>query len=196
MVIWQNNETNLKGHISGHTNPCDKCEVSFKPAELLRQHARKDHNDDVPNYVPNQNSDSPTTIICTMCDFRAKTSGQMKKHEGVRHSKLKSNVPCAFWLRGLCSMGQLCKFAHKRNICKFQSECTAWPNCAFEHTEWLIRKPCYYQQNCSNTYCKFEHFYEESYCGGLNPNGFLGINSHKEFPPLAPGIPAWGPWSN
>ena len=136
-----------------------------------------------------------------MCDFKATSAVQMKKHEGVRHSNLQTDVPCAFWRRGSCSKGQFCKFSHKGNIlCKFQSYCTVWPNCPFEHIEGPLVQPCYFQENYLNLNCKyehkFEHYYEESYFGGMNPNGFLGINSHKEFPPLAPGIPAWGPWSN
>ena len=155
------NETNLRGHMSGHNISCEKCHCVFKTAEMMRQHIRNVH---VPSHVqtesdPKQNTGPSPRLPCHSCDFTAKTTVQLKKHEEIKHSKLQRKIPCDFWLRGFCRFGQSCKFSHESTrFCKFQDECVVWPNCTFEHSEMIPKMPCHYQENCLNTNCKFEHF--------------------------------------
>ena len=185
------NETNLRGHMSGHNISCEKCKSVLKTVELLRQHMRSVHgsSQSQDQTDPNQRTPQSVDFPCKMCDFKAKTTLQLEKHVQVRHSEMQTNIPCSFWMRGICRFGQMCKFSHKNNkLCKFQNECYAWPNCKFEHRE--VIKPCYYQENCLNINCKFEHFFQENFEGTMQ-NNFLGVNSLTEFPPLTP---VWMPW--
>ena len=140
------NETHLRGHMSGHNIGCEKYKSVLKTAELSRQHMRSVHGSaqSQGQTDPNQMTGQSVELPCKMCDFKAKTTLQLKKHEQVRHSKMKSNIPCTFWIQGICRFGQMCQFAHmNKQMCKFQSDCYVWPNCKFEHRE--AKKPCYFQ---------------------------------------------------
>ena len=180
-------EINLKGHKSGHQNICGKCANVFKTAALLRQHIRNRHihSEDRPN--PNQTNPGnaqPSTIICEKCDFKAKDRNHLKKHVAVRHA-VNYETQCSFWLKGMCRFGNECKFSHESKFCRYEEACGFWPNCKYEHN------PCFYQDNCYNTQCRFQHFLG---AGNVESQNFLGgpnLKSQRDFPNLRP---VWRPW--
>jgi len=172
-------ESNLKGHKSGHKNVCGKCENVLKTAGLLRQHMRSQHTENVTNPHTNQTNSQPITIQCERCDFKAKDRIHLKKHDAVRHA-VNYETQCTFWLRGMCIFGNECKFSHKSKVCRYEEGCGFWPSCKFDHN------PCFYQENCHKTNCRFQHFSQGNHFLGV-PN----LKSQRDFPNLSP---VWRPW--
>ena len=115
----------------------------------------------------------PTFIPCNKCDFKAHNENHLKKHVSVRHP-LKYKAQCIFWLKGFCQMGNQCSFSHESNMCRHGEACVFWPQCKFSHN------PCYYQENCLNNECRFQHFL-----------GVPNLNSQTEFPNLTSASRRW-----
>ena len=128
---------------------------------------------------------------CQICEFKAKSETQLKKHMLVRHSK--ESKLCWFWSNAVCR-NQNCEFNHPttqsyrqnnyaKNIpCKFQNDCL-YQRCQFLHFETSNKPACHFQNNCLNANCPFEHF----------GNHFLGRRTQNRAPPtLKPRM--WRPW--
>ena len=136
-------------------------------------------------------------FACDLCDFSTTSTINLNWHKEAMHSMKRSsqhnyhhkqkssNVVklCPFWLGGFCRYpDHQCRYSHKpANWCKFQMECKAWPECRFIHEEEMPTKPCYYQENCNDFNCPFEHL-------NRNDDRFLGVGqlemNVRNFPPL------------
>ena len=142
-----------------------------------------EHNEQIRNRITPPPAEY--TMRCSLCDFMAINSIQLKKHMMARHEnteKIRQNTECRFWLRGYCIRGNECKFKHTPvPLCKYELECTYWPNCKFSHPSV---KPCKYQEYCHKNECRFAHFL------GVTPPS----NLYRNFPHLNREDGLWRPW--
>ena len=176
----------MRGHMTGHNNKCDKCAENFKTVSQLRMHMKEEHNSAFSHVK---------RIKCERCVFTATTNSILEKHLKEEHGI--QETPCRFWAKGRCTRGLLCKFSHKKAQrkntkdidCKYQKDCSFLPRCKFAHRDV---KPCFYQENCQNSYCKFYHF-------SSTEDNFLGYPSLKTRKITSeqtqkPPVWMWRPW--